>query len=140
MKAKRLFFFLLTINFSLMFLHSQESSEAKDEKTKTERIITIPAKKSPKPADKEKAQKAALKDEGKNSFENKIETIKYGIESEILNLIKDLILNDDPRFSNELYDLFYSTKSVAVREKLFEYFTKFSDPCIEDYADRKSVV
>lgn len=134
MKAKRLFFFLLTINLSLIFLHSQESSEAKDEKTKTERIITIPAKKSPKPADKEKAQKAALKDEGKNSFENKIETIKYGIESEILNLIKDLILNDDPRFSNELYDLFYSTKSVAVREKLFEYFTKFSDPCIEDYA------
>ena len=100
MKAKRLFFFLLTINFSLMFLHSQESSEAKDEKTKTERIITSPAKKSPKPADKEKAQKAALKDEGKNSFENKIETIKYGIESEILNLIKDLILNYEQRFSN----------------------------------------
>ena len=45
-----------------------------------------------------------------------------------------MIANDDPRFSNELYDLFYSTKSVQVREKLIEYFTKQKDPCIEDYA------
>ena len=57
MKAKRLFFFLLTINFSLMFLHSQESSEAKDEKTKTERIITIPAKKVQNRQTKKKRRK-----------------------------------------------------------------------------------
>ena len=91
-------------------------------------------KKSPREPDKERVEKAALKDEGKNALEEKVDTIRYGIESEIVTLIKNLIDNDDPRFSRELYDLFYQTKSVAVREKIIEYFTKEKDPCIEDYA------
>ncbi|MBP5403139.1 MAG: HEAT repeat domain-containing protein [Treponema sp.] len=91
-------------------------------------------KKAPLKPDPERVEKAALKDEGKNAVEEKIDTIRYGIESEIVNLIKSLIDNDDPRFSDELYGLFYQTKSVAVREKIIEYFTKEKDPCIEDYA------
>ena len=69
-------------------------------------------KKSPHEPDKERVEKAALKDEGKNALEEKVDTIRYGIESEIVTLIKNLIDNDDPRFSRELYDLFYQTKSV----------------------------
>lgn len=109
--------------------------ENTDESKETEvRTVNIPPKKAPKEPDKEKCEKAALKDEGKDAIKEKTETIQYGIESEILSLIKDLISNDDPRFSNELYELFYVTKSVNVREKIIEYFTKQSDPCIEDYA------
>jgi len=112
-----------------------DSSEKKSEKSKKiTREVIYPDAKRPKTPDSEKVNKAALKDEGKNAVQEKQETILYGIETEILSLIKDLIANDDPRFSNELYDLFYSTKSVQVREKLIEYFTKQKDPCIEDYA------
>lgn len=113
-----------------------EKKDSEEKKIKTIDIedIKIPAKKPPKEPDKEKAEKAALKDEGKKSVENRQETIKFGIESEIVSLIKDLIDNDDPRFSKDLYELFYSTKSVQVREKIIEYFTKQKDPCIEDYA------
>ena len=96
--------------------------------------VVIPGKKKPKSPDAEKAKKAALKDEGKNAVQEKIDTINFGIESEIESLITDLIANDDPRFSNELYEVFQVTKNVSIREKIIEYFTKMEDPCIEDYA------
>lgn len=134
-KIAALFFAAL---FLACFTFPQESDapgiETSDSETPASRTVVIPAKKRPKPADAELARKAALKDDEKNSVEKKQDTIKYGIASEITSLIKDLISNEDPRFSEPLYDLFFSTKSVAVREILIEYFTKFSDPCIEDYA------
>lgn len=116
------------------FAFAQDEDSDEKEKTAVERQITIPGKKRPKAIDEEKAEKASLKDEGKDFVKDKKETIAYGIESEILSLIKDLISNEDPRFSEDLYELFYVTKSVPVREKIIEYFTKQSDPCIEDYA------
>lgn len=116
------------------FCQSDEKTEEKTYKTIDISNVQIPSKKAPKAPDHERAEKAALKDEGKKSVENRKDTIKFGIESEIVSLIKDLIDNDDPRFSNDLYELFYKTKSVQVREKIIEYFTKQKDPCIEDYA------
>lgn len=133
---KKILVLLLALNMCAAFALDKASiDDADDNKTeKVHREVTIPQSKKPLPPDAEKAEKAALKDEGKNSVKDKKETIAYGIETEILSLIKDLIANEDPRFSDDLYELFYSTKSVAVREKVIEYFTKIKDPCIEDYA------
>lgn len=129
-----LILFILCGIFTAFCQSEENESEEKTFKTIDISNVQIPPKKAPKSPDKEKSEKAALKDEGKKSVENRQETIKFGIETEIISLIKDLIDNDDPRFSNELYELFYSTKSVQVREKIIEYFTKQKDPCIEDYA------
>ena len=96
-------------------------------------VSKVPAAKRPKTPDAEKAREAAKKDD-KDSEQKTRDTIKYGIEGELSDLVKKLIENDDPRYSNELYDLFQETKSPAVREKILEYFTKFEDPCLEDYA------
>ena len=97
-------------------------------------ISKIPSSKRPKAIDKEKAEKAAEKDEGKNAVEDKANTIKYGIPSEISTLIDDLIKNDDPRFTEEIYDVFQITQNNTIKEKILKYFTKLEDPCIEDYA------
>lgn len=139
---KKILYLILTFSIMLNVVYSQsfkvsDESEKKDESDGIKKIyreVTYPDAKRPKAPDSEKASKAALKDEGKNAVLDKQETILYGIETEIISLIKDLIANDDPRFSNELYDLFYTTKSVQVRDKLIEYFTNIKDPCIEDYA------
>lgn len=135
---KKIIALLLLVNLFSVFALDKENQEKdfdSDEKIeKPQRQVIIPEKKKPLAPDKEKAEKAALKDEGKDAIKDKKETIAYGIETEILSLIKDLIANEDPRFSEDLYELFYSTKSVAVREKVIEYFTKIKDPCIEDYA------
>lgn len=101
---------------------------------KDKRVVNIPSRKKPKDPDSERVKNAQLKDEGKNAIQDKKDTINYGIETEIISLIKDLVAKDDPRFSDDLYELFYVTKSVLVREKIIEYFTKEKDPCIEDFA------
>lgn len=97
-------------------------------------ISKVPSAKRPKPIDKEKAEKAAEKDEGKTAVEDKANTIKYGIPSEISTLIDELIKNDDPRFTEEIYDVFQITQNNTIKEKILNYFAKLEDPCIEDYA------
>lgn len=114
------------------FKNSNSNSESNEKNL--ERKITIPEKKRPLKPDAEKVAAAEKKDEGKKAISDKRDTINYGIETEIVDFIKSLIDSDDPRFSEDLYDLFYVTKNVAVREKIIEYFTKQKDPCIEDFA------
>ena len=116
------------------------ASKSADQKEKGEKpkiqlagVSEVPPAKRPKKPDAKKAADAAKKDE-KDSEQKTRDTIKYGIEPELAELVKKLIENDDPRYSDELYDLFQETRSPAVREKILEYFTKFEDPCLEDYA------
>ena len=95
---------------------------------------SIPEAKRPKEIDIEKAKAAAEKDETAES-EGKIrDTIKYGLPSEINELLDDLLKNEDPRFTNEIYDLFQVSKNPQIKEKVLRYFTKLEDPCLEDYA------
>ena len=97
-------------------------------------ISEIPDSKRPKPIDKEKAEKAAEKDESEKDYENKSNTIKYGVPSEISTLIDELIKNDDPRFTEEIYDVFQITKNTTIKQKVLNYFKQLEDPCLEDYA------
>jgi len=119
----------------------EELAEETEEKTKSKTIeatkggiAEIPKAKRPKPIDKEKAEKAAEKDDSEDDVENYRNTIKYGIPSEISELLDKLIKNEDPRFTEEIYDVFQETKNNTIREKILKYFTKQEDPCIEDYA------
>ena len=56
------------------------------------------------------------------------------MEDDIIELLNDFVKNEDVRFVDEVYDLFYVTKTIAVREKILEYFTKLKDPCLENFA------
>ena len=112
-----------------------KSDSAKEEKPKIELagVSDVPPAKRPKAPDSQRAAEAAKKDEP-DSEEKNLEAIKFGIDSELSDLIQKFIENDDPRYGDALYDLFQQTKSPAVREKILDYFTKFEDPCLEDYA------
>lgn len=94
----------------------------------------VPAPKRPKPIDSEKAAAAAEKDESEKDAEKFSKTIKYGIPSEISDLLTELIKNEDPRFTEEIYDVFQVTKNSTIKEKIITYFTKLEDPCLEDFA------
>lgn len=94
----------------------------------------VPAAKRPKSPDSKKTAEAEKKDSGKNTVKDNRETIKYGIESDILTLFDTLMKNDDPRFMEEAYDLFQVTQNETVKKKLLAYFSKMEDPCLEDYA------
>ncbi len=91
-------------------------------------------KKRPREADPEKVREAEKRDESEKTAESYRKTLKYGIATEITDLLDKLIENEDPRFTEEIYDLFYMTRSIEVKEKILSYFGKLEDPCLEDYA------
>ena len=127
---KIILFLLILCSINLCF-----AQEADAEVVATKGGISeIPNSKRPKPVDKEKAEKAAEKDESEKDFENKSNTIKYGVPSEISSLIDDLIKNDDPRFTEEIYDVFQVSKNTVIKQKVLNYFKQLEDPCLEDFA------
>ncbi len=92
----------------------------------------IPAKKRPQKQDSEKID--ALDEEYPDTRKENADTLKYGMEDDIVELLNNFVKNEDVRFVDEVYDLFEETKNSTVREKILEYFTKLKDPCLEDYA------
>ena len=130
---KIILFLLLLASINICF--AQETDKTTETvKASKGGISEIPASKRPKPVDKEKAEKAAEKDESEKDYENKSNTIKYGVPSEISTLIDELIKNDDPRFTEEIYDVFQVTKNTTIKQKVLTYFKQLEDPCLEDYA------
>lgn len=93
-----------------------------------------PGKRRPNKPDPEKVEEAAKKDESEKTASEYRSTIQYGIAGEITELIDKLNKNEDPRFTEEIYDLFQITRSVEVKEKILGYFGKLKDPCLEEYA------
>ncbi len=130
------FIILFVIIFLSLPLFAQEE-EADDTPTVTASkggYAEVPPAKRPLPIDQEKAAAAAEKDETPQDEENNRNTIRYGLPSEISSLLDTLLKNDDPRYTEEIYDLFQVTKSSVIKEKVLKYFTKAEDPCLEDYA------
>lgn len=112
---------------------SEKKSEKKSVAAKPGRA-EVPDSKRPKKPDSEKVKLAREKDDSDSTEDEYAQTIKYGLPSEISDLIDKLIENDDPRFTDEIYDLFQTTKNKSVQEKILKYFSKLEDPCLEDFA------
>lgn len=104
------------------------------EKDRQKNKYQKPEKKRPKNPDEEKVTEAAKKDENEKTETEYRNTIKFGIAGEISELLNKLISNEDPRFVDDVYDLFEMTRSTEVKEKILNYFSKMEDPCLEDYA------
>ncbi|MBR5033334.1 MAG: HEAT repeat domain-containing protein [Treponema sp.] len=132
---KKLFLFLLIFSlFGFCFAQEDVDDDTPTVVASKGGYAEVPPAKRPKPIDKEKAAAAAEKDETPKDEENNRNTIRYGVPSEISTLLDTLLKNDDPRFTEEIYDLFQVTKSSTIKEKVLKYFTKAEDPCLEDYA------
>lgn len=106
-----------------------ENSDVDDEDE--DLSVKIP-KKRPQKQDSEKI--AELDEEFPDTRKENADTLKFGMEDDIIELLNDFVKNEDIRFVDEVYDLFYVTKNIAVREKILEYFTKLKDPCLENFA------
>ena len=106
---------------------SQPSENIKFKYTK-EKIYPVDTR--PKKHDSSKNYVDRSKD-----YEKKCNDIlKYGLEGQITELIDELTKNQDNRFVDGIYDLYQETKSVAVKEKILDYFTKLKDSCLASYA------
>jgi HEAT repeat protein len=95
-------------------------------------LSDVPDEKRPEKQDKDKIKE--LDETYPDTRKENADTLKYGMEDDIVELLDKLVKNEDIRFTDEVYDLFQTTKNSLVREKILEYFTKLEDPCLEDYA------
>ena len=120
---------------------SAASSGQSEEKTETEQKkrggqAKVPSAKKPVQPTKAEIDDAANRENSKSdNYEQKVrDTFLYGLESEISDQIDTLKNADDKRFVNEIYNLFQTTESNSIKEKVLVYFTALKDPCLEDYA------
>ena len=115
---------------------TQSEEEGEDEEkalSGDKHTVTIPKAKKPKKGDSDKISTLDAEDTEEDR-EKRRDAIRFGLESEIGDLIDELAKNEDPRYAEELYDLFQDTKNIVLKEKLLNYFGKMEDPCVEDYA------
>lgn len=96
--------------------------------------VEIPAEMRPKQPDPEKLKEVQQKDEDGSEFEANSMTLSFGTPSEINSVVDKIVEEDDPRYSDALYDLFQSTASNDVRKKILGYFARQKDPCLSSYA------
>lgn len=73
------------------------------------------------------------KKEEQSIIEQREEIFKYGLESEIIDLLNTLIKDEDTLFNKDIFDLFQKTKNVTVKEKIIDYFTVIENPILKDY-------
>jgi HEAT repeat protein len=64
----------------------------------------------------------AEEDDMKSVYEERKETIAYGIDSEVSAVIDAIIKEKDDRFENELLDLYRSSLNETVKAKIISYF------------------
>lgn len=112
------------------FLENQEKFSYKKEK------LVPPITKPKKISESQVENSLELNEENSSDeyFTKCNETFKFGLEDEISELIDELTKNDDLRFVDSIYNLFYATKSSNIRNKILAYFTKLKDPCLGNYA------
>lgn len=66
--------------------------------------------------------------------EKRHDILKYGIETDVIDLVDTLIKDKDLTFVNDLKQLFQETKNSVVREKVIDYFIATKDDSLTDYA------
>ena len=62
--------------------------------------------------------------EEESEVQKRKNTLEFGLESEITDLISTLLKEEDKSLNSEILEVFNSTKNVNIREKAIEYFTK----------------
>lgn len=127
-------FFIVTLIFFNFFVFSIEGLEESLDTEQVDLPSTSKASEKKRPAKQDKEKIERLEIEYPDTRVEHQDTLRYGMEEDITSLIDTLVKNEDVRFVDEVYDLFYATKNVSVREKILEYFTKLEDPCLEEYA------
>lgn len=87
-----------------------------------------------KPVAENSAEETQKNDEEVSSqYQDRLEKIQFGIDSEICDLIDVLVKDEDFVYSDELFSLFETTRSLALREKIIEYYTASKDPRLTEY-------
>lgn len=65
--------------------------------------------------------------EEKTQFEERREKISYGLDSEIEELITEIVKDEDFEYGDDLFALFDSTRNQKLKTKIFDYYIAARD-------------
>ncbi|WP_191016740.1 HEAT repeat domain-containing protein [Treponema zioleckii] len=113
---------------------SESSSTSSGEKISFSKAgeSDVPSSKRPKTPDSSKV--TDLDNTDPDGREKNADILKFGLESEISDLLDKMISQKDVRFVNEAYDLYNDSKNVDIKNKVMLFFQTLEDPCLEDFA------
>ena len=111
---------------------SEKKSDEKKSEYKIQKKTVAP--KRPKKSSAADNDKIPEKNSGDEYVKKTNDVFSFGLESEISEVLDELTKNEDTRFVDHIYDVFYASKNPQVRNKILSYFTKLKDPCLCDYA------
>lgn len=83
---------------------------------------------------KSESSKKEEAEEEESELQKRKDTLSFGLESEITDLISTLLKEEDKTLTDEILEVFNSTKNVNIRERTIEYFTKIEDASLKEYA------
>lgn len=128
---------LFSLDYNIQDKEQDKPGFVFEESDYAKRKWNIPAAKRPKKISDDDLDKASLKDEKHNGSEyikKCRDTFKYGLETEVTEMIDQFMKDEEHRFGDDIYDMFQKSKNPQVKQKCLEYFMKAEDPCLEDYA------
>ena len=115
----------LLMGFIGLSLHAKETSLVPEPRG----VLT-----SNSPEDKKTEQKVSQEESQESEREKEVNTLNYGLDTEIITMLDEFMANKTFYYLDELEGILERTRSVALREKIIAYFTAAEDGRIEDYA------
>ncbi|QEJ93974.1 HEAT repeat domain-containing protein [Treponema phagedenis] len=134
MYMKKIFCVFCMVFFTLFFVAAEEKTAgSKSNSVQTDTADTTDTELD---LESEDAAEASAEEQIEEDPETKkqLDTIRYGLEGEVLTLIEELKKNEDTTLNAALQELFAKTKSTAVRDALFDLFSAQKNDSIKDFA------
>ena len=79
------------------------------------------------------AQSAPLQEESREQDEpSRHDILNYALDSEIIELIDELIEEESTEYDNELYSLFLRSRNDSLKESILRFFAEQKNPILED--------
>ena len=114
---------------------TKKTDDAKSSDTKSDaKIDAVSGEAEVLKSSKSESSKTEETEEEESELQKRKDTLEFGLETEITDLISTLLKEEDKTLTSEILAVFNSTKNVNIREKTIEYFTKIEDISLKDYA------
>lgn len=81
----------------------------------------------------ESSDKSSTEKKSESEIQKRQDTLMYGMESDITSLLSTLISEKDEMFSDKIFEIFNSTRNMAIKESIIKYFLEFKDNRLKDY-------
>ena len=79
------------------------------------------------------SDKNSSEEKSESEIQKRQDTLMYGMESDITSLLSTLISEKDEMFSDKIFEIFNSTRNMAIKESIIKYFLELKDDRIKDY-------